>query len=340
MDKATVIDVARAAGVSIATVSCVLNKNYPVSEKTRKRVEEAIEQLRYEANRAAQTLRSNSSFMLGLIVPYISNPYFMTIAQGIERVVEKDGYVLVCSSSGDSPRKEDLLLRSMQQYNVDGIVLLTCRDEGEYAQRCGVSVTVPCVHIDGLVSEINGDLVGYRERESTRHLAEYVISCGHRDVAVLNGTLRKRTGRLRWRGIQEAFHVSEIPLRREWMLSGHFDRARAKAEILRIFSADQPKPTAIISASNAMTEGALEALQELGLRVPEDVSVASCNRVENDDVLGLRITHLADDGISVGEKVGRLLLDQIESQKTHAPHEFTKVYFDKELVLGESVRRI
>lgn len=184
MEKCTVVDVARRAGVSIATVSRTLNNNYPVSDETRRRVEEAVQALHDEVNRTAQNLKSNSSYSLGLVVPDISIPYFITIAKGLEDVVGREGCVLVCASSDESPRKEDHILKNLQQYSVDGMVLITCRNEHE-TSSC--SLHIPCVQIDGTVDGIRSDLITYHEQGSMRRLTEYVIACGHRRIAVVNG---------------------------------------------------------------------------------------------------------------------------------------------------------
>ena len=141
MEKCTVVDVACRAGVSIATVSRTLNNNYPVSDETRRRVEEAVQALHDEVNRTAQNLKSNSSYILGLVVPEIS--ISMTIAKGLEDVVGREGYILVCASSDESPLKEDHILKNLQQYSIDGTV-------------------------DG----IRSDLLTYHEQSSMRRLTE------------------------------------------------------------------------------------------------------------------------------------------------------------------------
>lgn len=335
MEKCTVVDVACRAGVSIATVPRTLNNNYPLSDETRRRMEEAVQALRYEVNRTAQNLKSNSSYSLGLVVPEIS--ISMTIAKGLVDVAGREGCVLVCASSDESPRKEDLILKNLQQYSVDGMVLITCRNEHE-TSSC--SLHIPCVQIDGTVDGIRSDMITYHEQGSMRRLTEYVIACGHRRIEVVNGDRHKRTGRLRSCGFCEALENAGIPLLPEWTLDVGFNRDTAASAVKALFTSPGEKPTAIVCASNAMAEGTLLQLHQLGLRVPEDVSVASCNQVTNGDVLGMEITHLADNARHLGETTGQMLMEHILALRSAKDRPFRHLSLDKELVIGQSVHRL
>ena len=336
MDKATIVDVAREAGVSTATVSRVLNDNYPVSQHARLKVQKAIQSLHYEINRAAQSLKSCSTHMISFIVADISNAYFITVARGLESVLSANGYVMICSSSNESIDKEREILRTLQQHQVGGIVLLTCGRLGESAEDA-ISATTPYILVDSDPAQSSVDVVGTDEHAAMRLLTEHVIACGHRRIAILNGDLDKHTGYERHLGFLDAMNSHGLPVLPQDELQGMFLRSEAEKCVRKMLLSGNPLPDALICASNQMTEGALCVLHKQGVSIPDTLSLASYNQVCPEGVTKVEITHLSENAFEIGLQTGRLLLEKISALQTGKLIKPRVVQLVKTVVAGQSI---
>ena len=341
MSKSTIVDVARLAGVSVASVSRVLNQNYPVSAATREKVLRCIDELHYEVNRNARNLKTNKSHMIGVVVTDISNAYFMAIAKGLETVMDPAGYTLVCASTHENPRKEQQIIRSLQEYQVDGIVLASCCTQSDLL-RSVIHAPMACVLVDNPLPDMQVDMVEENDREAMETLITHLIEMGHSRIALLNGDLRLHTGMSRFQGYLDALEKAGIELDAHYVLDAHFDKAEATEKCRMLLSQrDAPPPTVVVGASNLMTEGALVAFGQLGLRVPEDISVASFNELNSADLIRPVMTHLQDNTFDIGRIAGNLLLARMEGGEDKAGREPVHMHrLTKRLVIGDSVQRI
>ncbi|MFC0392846.1 LacI family DNA-binding transcriptional regulator [Paenibacillus mendelii] len=317
MSKATIKKVAAEADVSTATVSRVINDSGYVSPEVRERVFHAIAKLNYQPSAIARSLKQDKTFMIGIIVPDISNPYFMGISRGIEDIVGQDGFQLMFCSSDENSDKESRLLQLLYEKRVDAIVLATSGGNGETIHKLANSGQ-PIVLID---RKLEGqwdarplDLVAEDNAQGAYLLTKQLLEDGHTRIGVVNGPARASTGRERYDGVRKA--MKEHGLDRDPLLyNGDFSTEggiRAVGQFLK----EKSPPSAIISLNNKMSLGVLLELVNRGLRIPDDVAVASFGEVEAGNLLKHPGLYYIDQNpYDMGKKAGEILLKRIRKEE-------------------------
>ncbi|MCC3375374.1 LacI family DNA-binding transcriptional regulator [Cohnella sp. REN36] len=316
MSKATIKQVAAAADVSTATVSRVLNESGYVSDEVRERVMEAVDRLNYQPSAIARSLKQDKTFMIGVIVPDISNPYFMGISRGIEDVVGPEGFQLMFGSSDENPDKEERLLQLFQEKRVDAIVLATAGGNDGTVRRLA-DAGVPIVLVDRKLEEDDEgaglDLVAEDNAEGAFRLASQLLEDGHVRIGVVNGPARASTGRERYDGVLQALRahgVTTEPI----VYNGEFSTEDGILAV-RKFLAAEPRPTAVISLNNRMSLGVLLEIVRNGLRIPGDMAVASFGEVEAGSLLKEPGLYYIDQRpYEMGTRAGELLLRRIDAK--------------------------
>jgi len=319
MSKATIKQVAAAAEVSTATVSRVLNESGFVSGEIKERVMDAVRRLNYQPSAIARSLKQDKTFMIGVIIPDISNPYFMGISRGLEDVVGKEGFQLMFCSSDENPDKERRLLQLLQEKRVDAIVLATSGGNDQLIKSLADS-NVPIVLVDRrLESEEAGrglDLVAEDNKDGAFRLTRKLLEDGHVRIGVVNGPARVSTGRERFQGVLQA--MKEQGLRSEPLVYNGDFSTDGGVRAVRSFLEMDTKPTAIVSLNNRMSLGVLLEIVRSGLKVPEDMAVASFGEVEAGALLNKSGLYYIDQHpYDMGAKAGGILLRRI--RKKEAP---------------------
>jgi LacI family repressor for deo operon, udp, cdd, tsx, nupC, and nupG len=302
---ATIIDVARCASVSTATVSRVLNEPEKVSDDTRKQVEMAIAKLGYEPNRAARTLRTFRASKILVTVPDVSNPFFASVIKGAEERARAGGYAVVLGDTGLNPELENQYASMLLQNEVDGLVFLGHRLpskllkmlEGSEKQApivngCEYSpgLDVPSVHIDNAAAGA----------DALNHLA----GLGHRNIGVITGPLASPISRDRLDGVRRAAaqHLIGRKLR---VKSGEFS-ADSGYELCKALLLDGV--TAIFCFADEMAIGALHAIDEAGLSCPEDISIIGFDDIRLSRFLRPALTTIAQPTSQIGADAMSILL--------------------------------
>ncbi|WP_123041571.1 LacI family DNA-binding transcriptional regulator [Cohnella candidum] len=320
MSKATIKEVAAEAEVSTATVSRVLNESGYVSDEIKERVLEAVAKLNYQPSAIARSLKQDKTYMIGVIVPDISNSYFMGISRGIEDVVGPEGFQLMFCSSDESPDKENRLLQLLQEKRVDAIVLATAGGNDEKVKQLSDS-GLPIVLVDRkLESDEAGaglDLVAEDNEEGACRLTGKLLEDGHVRLGVVNGPARVSTGRERYEGVLKAMREHGLdpkPL----VYNGDFSTEDGVLAVRKFLKSD-PKPTAIVSLNNRMSLGVLLEIVRSGLKIPDDMAVASFGEVEAGSLLkNPGLYYIDQHPYDMGIKTGELLLKRIRKEETPA----------------------
>jgi LacI family transcriptional regulator len=268
--KITIRDVAREAGVSVATVSRVLNDSGPVSEGARARILEIAGRLRYAPNEAARTLISSRTSALGVILPDLHGEFFSEVIRGLDQAAKASGYHLLVSGSHNDCAETEAALRAMRG-RVDGLVVMA-PDANAADVAAGLPDGVPvvllnCPAVDGRSDSIEIDNYG-----GAYAMVRHLVGATRRRVAVIVGTPNNRDAAERLRGYREALRDLDIEQRPEWELAGNFTEASGY-EAARRFFALATRPEALFASNDSMAIGAMSALREAELRVPEDVAV-------------------------------------------------------------------
>ena len=332
--KATIKDVAKAAGVSIATVSRVINKNYYVSPEINLKVQNAIVQTGYVPDSIARTMKSNNTNLIGFIVSNISNPHMMTIARAIEKVIRESNYnLLVCSTEND-PTMELKYLNAFISRRISGLILHSTGGNEEYiAQK--ISSTLPTVLMfrHNECKEFVGDTVDTDGRRGSYKLAKHLIECGHRRIGLLGGNLEVSTGRDRFQGYQDAMREFGLEINPELHYFGDFSELSGIQGACRLFTTPNP-PTALLCLANMAAVGAMKYFREKGIQVPDDVSVVSYGDIENVELMWVNPTRIPQIPSVLGQKAGELVLDRIQ----HPNRPNREATFDTDLIIGNSVK--
>lgn len=305
---ATMADVAEQAGVSIATVSHVVNGTRTVRPETRRLVDDAIDALGYAPNTLARSLATASSRTLAVVMSAITNPYFGQVLQGIEAAAVQQGYTLVVAESRDDPDHELAVVRAMRERRVDGVILAPSADASrtlEYAAGQGL----PLVLADRLV-DTRYDQVGPENIEPTARLVDHLASLGHRRIALVCGQSGLSTTNERIVGYREGLRRNGIRFQRKYLAEGRSQTAPALHATAELLSSTTP-PTALITANNGMTIGAMQALREHGLRVPDDTALVAFDDFPWADLFSPRLTAIAQPCAEIGAESARLLFRRI-----------------------------
>ncbi|RCV48696.1 LacI family DNA-binding transcriptional regulator [Marinitenerispora sediminis] len=311
----TLEQVARHAGVSLATASRVLNgSTRQVGEELRRRVTASAHELGYLANASAQTLARNTSTLVGLVVHDIADPYFSSIASGVTRSAEEQGLIVVLGTTGRAPRRETQLLATLRSHRARAVVLAGSRtvdDEtgGGLAEEITMFTRqggrVACVSQEGLPA----DTVVPDNRNGAAALARHLVDLGHRRFAILAGPTDLRTARDRLDGFHSALSAGGIALDPHNVVHGAFTRDGGYESTRRLL-ATGTDATCLFAVNDVMATGAMAALRDAGLRVPHDLSVAGFDDIPTlrDLTPGLTTVRLPLEWM--GEKAARLALEE------------------------------
>lgn len=333
MNNVTIREVAALAGLSITTVSRALNNNYPVSEEARKKIDAAVSQLGYRPNLVARGLKNNSTGIIGLVVADISNRFFMKAARKIEDIVSEAGYQILYASSDGNIGKEHQILSMFEERRVDALVIASSDDSPERLNLL-IQNGTPVVAIDRKVPGLLADVVVEDNRDSAFRLTEELIRCGHRKIALNNVMMNISSGRERMEGARMAMASHALDVRKTWISPGGFTNDDSRQWIREIFSAPGEKPTAVFCANNVMTEGTLLALGDLGLRVPDDVSLVSFGELPMHRLIQPLIEAVIQNPCAVGEMAGELVLKRLKKKDAS----FCHYEFPLQIRHGNSIR--
>lgn len=333
MKNTTIKDVASYAGLSITTVSRYINNNYPVSASARKKIEEAIRTLGYKPNLAARSLKSNNSGMIGLVVADIANRFFMKIAKGLEEVVSEQGYQTIFASSDGEAEKERGILTMFEERRVDALIIASSDTEPGYLNVFAQDGT-PVVAIDRWMEGLRADAVLEDNWNAAYQLMNYLLDRGHKDIAFQNVNMRLTTGRERFEGAMQAMREHNLEPSAQWISPGGFTREDSVAWARKIFSGRKKHPTAVFCANNMMTEGTLIVLKDMGLAVPEDVSLVSFGEVTMRELIEPSIVSVRQNPYELGNVAGRIILRRLQGDSSP----YRQERYPVEIVEGESVK--
>jgi LacI family transcriptional regulator len=306
----TMREVGERAGVSAMTVSRVINGREGVDVETQKRVEAAIAALDYVPNRIARGLISQKTQTIGLIVPDVVNPFFAPVVRGAESAARKAGYrVLLCNSEGDL-RLEREYIEDLVSHRVEGLLLAPASDRSRSAILSLLRGGFPLVLIDRALPDTDCDLIVSDNAVGAKRLVEHLVAVGHRSIAHVTDSEDTSTGRERLQGYREALEDAGIPFQGELVIRTTVDRIggyRATQEILSRANL----PTAIFTVNNMTAVGAMEALRERDLSVPNDIGLVCFDDVEHLAVLSPFLTVIDQPAETFGSLGAQLLLERI-----------------------------
>ncbi len=334
---ATLSDIAQRAGVSVSTVSRVLNRKgtkHRISADTESLVLRAAKDLNYSANHLARGLRLKKTNTIGLIAPDISNPFFAQVIKRVQKIAHGLGYSLVVCNSDENLDLETEQVGLLYRRRVDGLIAMPVgQQSSHFAEWIGGDV--PLVMVDRCFDMLDVDTVIVDNYRGAYEATEHLIKLGHDRIAVVQGLVGTSTNTARLDGYREALAAHGRATDPRLIVGGDFRQEKGYAETKRLLDLDQP-PTAIFATGDLITLGALQAIYERDLQIPGDVSLVSFDDFDFAPFLRCPLTAVQQPKEEMGEVAVRLLIERL-GDPTKAPQQ---VVLQPTLVVRESVRRM
>ncbi len=331
----TIYDVAREASVSMATVSRVVNNNPNVKPQTRKKVFEAIERLGYRPNAVARGLASKKTTTVGVVIPDISNAIFAEVARGIEDIANMYHYNIILCNADKKKDKEIRVINTLLEKQVDGLLFMggaVTEDHIQAFKTSSVPIVLCATTEEGdTYPSVDIDHIGAAE-----DAVSTLIQNGHRHIAMISGTLQDPSnGYARFQGYKNALEKAGISFNEDLVRIGNY-RYESGLEVTQHFLDLQDRPTAIFAANDEMAIGAIHAIQDKGLRVPEDVSIISVDNVRMASMVRPLLSTVAQPMYDIGA-VSMRLLTKLMKKETVAN---SRVILPHEVILRQTVAHI
>jgi LacI family transcriptional regulator len=309
----TLADIARSLGVSKMTVSRAINNHPEISPETRARILEAAQRMNYRPNQYARALTTNRSYLLAVVVPDLMHSYFAEICRGIETVAKPLGYQnLICSTDEDAANEEAEIEALLPR--TDGLILASSAspDELKFYRRI-IRDHAKVVLIDRQLEGLRCSTVTTDDVKVGALATEHLLNLGHRRVGHLKGTVAS-TAAMRFEGYKEALTKHGIPLDTSLVRECGFTESDGY-RAMKAWLAEGAVPSAIFAANDPAAIGAMSALTEAGLRIPDDVAIVGGGNIHYGDMLKVPLTTVAWSTAEMGQAAARLVVEMVEGKK-------------------------
>jgi LacI family transcriptional regulator, repressor for deo operon, udp, cdd, tsx, nupC, and nupG len=328
---ANIQQVAKQAGVSVATVSRVLNSQNTVSAKTKMRVEEAIKKLNYEPSLLGRNLRTSESRLLLILIPTISNPFYLEIIKGIEQVAISQNYNILLCETDSNPKKENIYFDLVRKKMADGIISMDPAVNVETLKKLAENYAIiQCSEYE----ECTGiPYVTIDNEEASYRAVKHLIQIGHHKIALMNADEKYLFARQRKMGYKRALEENGLTLKNEYIIStpnlGFENGQHAMKKILNL----QDRPTAVFAVSDLLAIGALKEINAAGLQVPNDIAVVGFDKIDFSNMTNPTLTTIAQPMHKMGSVAAKMLIEKIKGEEVES------ILLDHELVIRESTSR-
>lgn len=323
------IDVAKLANVSTATVSRVLRKPDKVSRDTREKVLEAIKELNYQPNMIARQFRTKETKTVLVVIPDVTSPFFSKVLRGIEHTALENGYRVVLGDTENDTSREQEYIELLLQQQADGMILLTARMDRTRLEEISnqFPVVLACEYIDELdVPTVSIDNIG-----GARKATEHLIELGHTKIAHITGPMNVILSRDRLKGYEQAMISHQLQMDPLYIQEGDFSLESGYSQMQHLLELEIP-PTAAFVFNDLMAIGAIKAVKDKGLRVPEDIAVVGFDNIQMASVFEPNITTIDQPKYAIGKKAMDLLLNLMNGETLHKK----KFVLKDELIVRES----
>lgn len=327
-------EIAKEAKVSLATVSRVLNKSDYVSENKRIAVLNAAKKLGYKTSKhSKKAYEKMISDIVGIVVADINNPFFSEVTKGITHVLkEKNINALICDTD-ESPEQEIKALQTLRREKVGGIIITPASEAVEYnaeyineLKSLGISIVL----LDRDIKLSGFDGVFLDSYKGAFEAVKLLIANGHSDIAIIAGLITSKPGIDRLNGYLEALRQNNLPIKEEYIMYGNFKKEMAYKLTKKLLN-KKNRVTAIFSSNNLMSVGCLEAISELGLKIPEDISFVSFDDFYFFDTFGFKISVIERPTIQMGIEAANILIEKMKKGKRE------KEYISKRIILSPNL---
>ncbi|OHY94264.1 transcriptional repressor PurR [Vibrio rotiferianus] len=310
---ATMKDIAKLAGVSTSTVSHVINKTRFVSEEISERVNNAAQELNYYAPSAlARSLKVNRTKTIGMLVTTSTNPFFGEVVKGVERSCYHKGYSLIlCNTEGDNERMRDSI-NTLLQKRVDGLILMCSSLEGERIDVFERYSDIPVVVMDWGPMLFTSDKIQDNSLRGGYLAAKYLIDCGHKEIGCITGPLIKHQAQMRYEGYKRAMIEAELDFNANWIVESDFE-CEGGYQALKKMVQRGPLPSSIFVSNDMMAMGVINAANELGIKIPDDLSIIGYDDIHIAKFMSPSLTTIHQPKYRLGQAAVETLLTKLEN---------------------------
>jgi DNA-binding LacI/PurR family transcriptional regulator len=316
----TIKDVARKAGVAHTTVSRALHGSPLISLETTERVCRLAAEMGYQPSAAARSLKTNRSQALGVIVSSIDDPFFSEILQGIDDVAQSRGYSLFIAASQRDPQRERSIVRTMREHRVDGVIVCSTPFSPEHSRQLR-SYEIPIVVINNQSAEDYRFSIHHDDLDGSRQMMAHLIGLGHRNIAYLGYTHSGRTNLKRLAGYRESMQAAGLRIPEGYEFEAEASTPQEGQAASARFLALPRRPTAIFCYNDMLAIGVLRGLQQAGLNVPRDCSVAGFDNITFSSYTSPPLTTFDQPKHTIGERAARLVLGLLAQDPEQSPSE-------------------
>ncbi|NOT75774.1 MAG: LacI family DNA-binding transcriptional regulator [Cyclobacteriaceae bacterium] len=333
--KVNIVDIAKKAGVSISTVSRVLNgkaEQFRISEKSQERIRETAKKLNYVPNQFAANLKSGKSNTIALIIPSLSNPFFADIASEINAEVRNRGYITIIGDSDENREIENDELLQMQSRNIEGLVIAPCSQNSKSIKKLH-DQGLPVVCIDRYFEDLDIPYVSTDNYEGAYMATKHLIEHGHKQIACIQGVQQSIPNKLRIQGFKDAMIEAGL---KDFVITGdEFSIQNGYKESKLLLQLRQP-PTAIFTLSNTIAIGCIKALREENVLIPEHISVITFDDHPFLDYLATPLTCITQPT----REICRIAVKHLFFMLTNKEIKSKQILLKPELKYRKSVKRI
>ena len=331
---ATMKDIARRTGLGLATISSYFNGGN-VREKNRIKIEEAIEELHYEVNEVARGLKTNATRTIGVVIPELNNTFCAEIITGMEDILRNHGYATIVCDCRTDKKLEREAVEFLIRRRVDGIINMPVDEEGNHLKRFQ-KTGKPIVLIDRKIQGIDCDSVLVDNKKAAEDAVHYFIERGHRNIGIIGGPEEVFTAQERMAGYCKALESAGIPVRESLIWHGDYTiqgGVRGLEELVQ----NNPEMTAVFVTNYEMTMGAMIGVNELGIRIPEQLSMIGFDNLQFARACNPKLTIVSQPTDGIAKEVAKVMLDRLENTG-EASGELFSEKLETEIIAGKSVR--
>ncbi len=340
---ANIKDVAKRANVSITTVSHIINQTRYVSDELTDRVKKAMEELDYHPNSLARGLRSGKTKTIGLVIPDISNQFFAEISRKIEDNGFEYGYSVILCNTDDDSQKEKSYIDVLLAKKVEGIIFISSGAESNNLEKT-MDFSIPIVVVDRDIKENNYDVVLVDNSIGGFEATRYLIELGHRRIGCIGGPSPITPSAQRVAGYKRALQEAGIPVDTDLIIFGDFRYESGNKAMCALLSLPQP-PTAVFASNDMMALGAIQAVNDKGMKIPDDISVIGFDNIPFSQTISPTLTTMAQPIHEMANLVVDLLIDKIKLQRQRSRAEeqkpaYKRIVLETKLIKRNSCREI
>jgi LacI family transcriptional regulator len=333
--KINITDIATKTGLSISTVSRVLNgkaEQYRIGKESQQKVVEAAREFNYVPNQFAANLRTGKSHTIALIVPSLNNPFFADLASTINSEVRKHGYTTMISDSEENLEIEKMELQQVMSRNIDGLIIAPCGNQWEHIKLLH-DQGLPVICIDRYFEELDISYVSTDNYDGAYTATKYLIENGHSLITCIQGIQHSTPNRLRVKGFKDAMEEAEIG---SYSIVGDDFTVQNGYLETRLLLQQKERPTAIFTLSNTIALGCTKALLEAHIRIPEDISLITFDDHPYLDFLATPLSCIAQPISNISKLVVKFLFSKLRNNEV----KINQVLLKPEIKIKKSVGRI